>query len=570
MRPTTARRVCPIAVATVFTMAAPLRSQDGHPGRGEMRPGVTVYSVTGETAGDEFGKTFAVLGDVNGDGVRDFVTSGQGITDYEPRPFRAGHVDLISGRDGTRLRQWFGERQNEDIGTELAALPDIDGDGVFEIGSFDRRGRLTVLSPVTGETWFTIEQTELTLGRSGALAMEDHDDDGVGEFLLLDLFQQTNTGPREICLEPNAFCTMGEARLHSGRTGDVLWRYHGRSPEESIQSWGVVAGDFNADGFDDVLIPQWRTVTGTAARLFLLSGADGKLIETIDRGEGRVSWGFNLISLGDHDGNGFPELAISAPAWSTSENPLGQAGWVGVYRLPDFKLQWSVSGRHSVFPSGGDSGDLLGWHMSAAGDMDRDGSADLLIGTIRSSIERTRWGRIYLHSGLTGRLLMNFEGHHAVFADDFGGSPTDHFDQLAPFDDLDGDGRPEFLLGHWQGSAHANRLNVGEVRIVRYRPEGPRFLRADTNGDGRINVTDIVRLVRGMYTDTPLACAAAHDLNGDGLRTPNDALRLVFWYFYPSVNEEPPPPFPDCGRYAVLHRYYDLGCDDEGSCALDE
>jgi hypothetical protein len=208
--------------------------------------------------------------------------------------------------------------------------------------------------------------------------------------------------------------------------------------------------------------------------------------------------------------------------------------------------------------------------MSRAGDVDGDGADDILIGTIRASIERFRFGRIYLHSGRSGELLMSFEGLHAVFADGFGGADSDNFEKLATLDDLDGDGRPEFIVGHSDGSAHINGLSIGEVRVVRYRPEGPRFLRADTNGDGRINVADVVALVRGIYTDTPLACAMAHDLTGNGLRTPNDVIRLVFWYFYPDGNEEPQPPFPDCGRYAVLHEYFDLGCTDEGSCALDE
>ena len=55
----------------MFASVHPVDAQQG-----TLRPGSTLYRIQGREPGDALGQDFAVLGDVDGDGINDFATSG--------------------------------------------------------------------------------------------------------------------------------------------------------------------------------------------------------------------------------------------------------------------------------------------------------------------------------------------------------------------------------------------------------------------------------------------------------------------------------------------------------------
>src|SRR5690349_3552636 len=57
---------------------------------------------TGDTELDTLGWSVAGLGDVNGDGTRDYVI---GATGYGPGPFFVGRAYVYSGANGNRIRE---------------------------------------------------------------------------------------------------------------------------------------------------------------------------------------------------------------------------------------------------------------------------------------------------------------------------------------------------------------------------------------------------------------------------------------------------------------------------------
>ncbi len=90
--------------------------------------GSVLAVLQGKHAGEEFGGSVAVVGDRNGDGVVDYAIGAPG--DAQSR----GRVDLVSGATGAVIAAVVGSAAHERFGHTVASLPDLDGDGVTEIG----------------------------------------------------------------------------------------------------------------------------------------------------------------------------------------------------------------------------------------------------------------------------------------------------------------------------------------------------------------------------------------------------------------------------------------------------
>lgn len=547
----------------MFASVHPVAAQQG-----TLRPGSTLYRIQGREPSDALGQDFAVLGDVDGDGVNDFATSGSSRYP-EATVDGGGHVDLYSGRDGSLLRRWLGDEEFGQLGTALVALPDADQDGVSELGAATLRGSLKAFSPATGEELFTIaphDDLEQIAADAAALSVEDQNDDGIEEFAYVDTFALRRFGPTA-CILPGPTCVRGRLQLHCGRTGKRLWTFLGSRSSESLQPHIVAVGDRDGDGVGDLLVPQWPETSG-GALLFVFSGRDGRRLETFDPEPEFATWGRGLTPVGDHDGDGLPELLFTAIRHRRNR------GWVGVHRFPGFERVWERSGVHpqGLTPDGGlsvaDQGDQLGRRTAPLGDVDGDGVPEVLVGTHRgrSGDFPARFGRLYLLSGRSGKPLVVYEGNHNSFGDS-GGTGQSHvvfFEHVAPLGDVDRDGFVDFLISRPVGGLPLRSL-IGEVRVVRYVAEGPRFMRGDADGDGRISIADAITILRSTFGGAAPRCAAAHDADRDARISILDVLRLVQFVFLPE-SEEPAPPFPDCARYSTVHAWFDLGCEDEGSC----
>ena len=161
---------------------------------------------------------------------------------------------------------------------------------------------------------------------------------------------------------------------------------------------------------------------------------------------------------------------------------------------------------------------------------------------------------------------MVFESSHSLYEEE-GDAVETHlfFDIVSPLDDVDGDGDLDFLAARPLNSQRSNFTLKGIVRAIRYRPEHPRFIRGDATLDGRVNLTDALAILQGLFARTPPPCAIANDLDGDGLVTIGDGLYLLD-YVFRSHRYEPTAPYPECGRFDKLHPYRRLGCANEGSC----
>ena len=89
--------------------------------------GSILYQRDGAAAGDFFGYSVSMAGDVNGDGKADFIV-GARSADPGGR-VRAGSVYVYSGADGSILYQKDGVATNDNFGYSVSMAGDVNGDG---------------------------------------------------------------------------------------------------------------------------------------------------------------------------------------------------------------------------------------------------------------------------------------------------------------------------------------------------------------------------------------------------------------------------------------------------------
>jgi hypothetical protein len=94
--------------------------------RGPAEPGL----VDGPAAADQFGWHVAAIGDLDGDGAGDVAIGAPlAVVNGAAR----GSVTAVSSATGATLRVWSGDLPDHLFGQMLAALDDIDGDGVADL-----------------------------------------------------------------------------------------------------------------------------------------------------------------------------------------------------------------------------------------------------------------------------------------------------------------------------------------------------------------------------------------------------------------------------------------------------
>ena len=111
--------------------------------------GRLLYRIQGEHPGDAFGHSIAAVGDIDGDGVSDFAAGAPLATQAEIP--EVGCVRIFSGRDGALLRHLPGSEEGSHFGQALTVIHDENNQAILLIASpmtDERRGHLS-LFPVS-------------------------------------------------------------------------------------------------------------------------------------------------------------------------------------------------------------------------------------------------------------------------------------------------------------------------------------------------------------------------------------------------------------------------------------
>ena len=259
----------------------------------------------------------------------------------------------------------------------------------------------------------------------------------------------------------------------SGRTGQDLWRTNG--PEGDWRLGAAVGRgvDFNGDGINDVLagLLGHGHAGSLGAGAVVLSGRDGRVLRKWPGPEAQDHYGHAVTAIGDVDADGTPDIAVGAPHSFAQTG----AGFVDVFSGRTGERLYRIRGRS-------ERGDRFGFAVSSAGDIDADGHADLAVGAVG---DRAHAGAVYIFSGQTGQVRLRIDG-------DAPGHELGH--SLARLSDVDGDGRPELVVGAFMraGRSYARIYAGGTDRVI-HQFDGAQVgdgfghavtVMGDTNGDG--------------------------------------------------------------------------------------
>ncbi|MBD3336432.1 MAG: hypothetical protein GF355_13035 [Candidatus Eisenbacteria bacterium] len=164
-------------------------------------------------------------------------------------------------------------------------------------------------------------------------------------------------------------CYLGSA---SGLSTSWDWDY---SPAYGSFGYDIAsAGDINADGYDDVIVgaPGY----GSGGRAYLFFGSASGLSVSPDwtaDGPSSSSFGSGVAGAGDVDGDGFGDIAVGWPNYSgTFSNEGAIAVYFGSASGPSSSPDWTTTGGQS---------DARMLSVGPAGDINGDGYDDLLTGT---------------------------------------------------------------------------------------------------------------------------------------------------------------------------------------------
>ena len=373
------------------------------------------YSGAGTAMG--FGGTIAGLGDIDGDGHADFVTSAP-----SGGAAGAGVVQILSGADHSVIREWNGDVANDRFGASVDSAGDVDGDGLDDVvvgaPSFSSfTGVVRVYSSATGALLYDYPALAVDESFGWTVAgVGDLDHDGRGDFVAATPFGHTEAG------ELNA----GYVRVFSGADGHEFARLRGVLDEQ----FGYCvrpAGDFDADGTPDVAVTTNREGLGLDVHVQVYSGAwivdrtlPALLLDVTDPAFGASS----VDAAGDIDQDGWDDLLVGLPDLNAPQGPGG------------FRV---ISGRdHSALLDwlGADAGHHVGANVSGLGDLDQDGYPDLLVG---STDGNPFWGPpVQVFSGHDGSVLYTCKA--STFQAPFGAA-------LAGVGDVNADGFLDWAVG---------------------------------------------------------------------------------------------------------------------------
>ena len=378
-----------------------------------LEPTRIIHQFVGEASGDQFGWTARRVGDWDGDGVVDFVstapTHNQG----------AGKVYVYSSKTGELLLEKSGAA-GEQFGNSASGCGDVNGDGVpdLAVGAPNQKqpGNAYVFSGVDGKQLLHISGASPG-DRFGVEVSElgDIDGDGCGDFLV---GSDAGNGKQ---------ARSGLAIAYSGKTGQKLFELEG---EQSGDNFGNAAAcQPNGDGSFTLAIGAQNAGPNDRGRVYLyrIEGGTPRSTATIEGDDNSVNLGQMFISFpGDVNGDGVHDVYAS----DFSDKSSAPGG--GKIYVCD-----ATNGQPLLTLTGKQPGEGLGTSPSDAGDVNGDGVGDLVIGAWQNREGAPSGGKVYLYDGRTGDLIRTWTCRQA--------GDTLGFDACG-IGDVDGDGKIDFLL----------------------------------------------------------------------------------------------------------------------------
>ncbi|MFN8177215.1 MAG: FG-GAP-like repeat-containing protein [bacterium] len=450
------------------------------------------WHVDGGQAGALFGWSVATAGDVNGDGFADVIVGAykEDATWVDEGQARV-YLGSANGLSTTPVWTAVPAQASAQYGWSVSGAGDVNGDGFsdvcvgapfYDAGQADEGAAFVYLGgaelPLAAPTWRASGGTSALAFGSTVAAGGDVDGDGTSDLLVADPLATSGgiEGLAELFLGATPFPDTSPAWVEGGAPGEGWARAL------------AFAGDVNGDGFDDVLVgaPFRTSDFATEGRAVLYQGSSLGLSPTpswsVLGAEYDAELGSAVASAGDVNGDGFGDAVVGAPGADEARVYAGRAS------SPPLVLHRTLHGA--------ESGARFGESVASAGDVNRDGFSDVIVGEPNASAGGFERGRAQLFLGGSGGLSTSAAWTFVSAQDEA------HLGAVvAPAGDVDGDGYSDVLV--LAPDFDGTYTDEGQALLFRGGPAGLAASPAWTWSPGQASAR------------TDAACALG-DVNGDG------------------------------------------------------
>ncbi len=260
-----------------------------------------------------------------------------------------------------------------------------------------------------------------------------------------------------------AYLILGSA-VPASASLSAAFEYRGVTANDQAGGSVAGAGDFNGDGYADLLVGAYSNDDGAtnAGAAYLVLGRASPASASLSSsyqytGEASSDYaGTSVAGGGDVDGDGYSDLIVGA-----YQNDDGATNAGAAYLV--LGSTWPASaGLSSGYEYTGEaSSDYAGWSVAGAGDVNCDGYADLLVGAKGNDDGASGAGAAYLVLGsaspASGSLSTAYEYSGEALSDSAGAA-------VAGAGDVDGDGYADLLVGAY--SADDGISSVGAAYLL--------------------------------------------------------------------------------------------------------
>ncbi|MHC4992945.1 MAG: hypothetical protein ACYTGC_18380 [Planctomycetota bacterium] len=264
----------------------------------------------------------------------------------------------------------------------------------------------------------------------------------------------------------------------------------GETPQDQLGGGLAFVGDLDGDGRDEFVAGARDAGTGGGeAYVFSFDGVQCGLMWELDGGPGSLDFGYLFADGGrDVDLDGTPDVYVA-------DFPANRAH------------VFSGATGESLHMLTGDGNGQFGLGGLVA-DVNGDLHADLVLAAWVSNAGGSQAGKVFIYSGKTGAVIETFT--HDIPGATFG------FDAKG-LGDTDGDGRADYLITAASDLAQRGRSYVIAGTVAR----------ADLNGDGFVNVFDLIALLGAWGPCAAGGDPCFGDTNLDGRVGADDVLTVI-------------------------------------------
>lgn len=268
----------------------------------------------GDWAGDNFGWALDSLGDINGDGTGDYIVGAPGWDNGGTWQANSGAVYVISGETGATIAFLPTNQLNANQGYAVRGLGDITGDGVndyaystpfFDINGLTDNGSVTVHSGAGTQYLFARYGQENSAFYGYSIGAARATSSPATSRILVGAPGVDGLG-----------VDRGQGQLLDGN-GTTHATFPGSTDHEWFGATVAEVGDANKDGWTDFAIAAPYAdilfVGADAGSVKVFSGISNSYLFSITGATAGANFGQSLAGCGDFDGDGWDDLLIGAP-----------------------------------------------------------------------------------------------------------------------------------------------------------------------------------------------------------------------------------------------------------------